>query len=170
MLFSRKSKPPASNLRGLEVYQDQSGTLSLFPIVASRNGPCHTLSSPVVLTPPYVHSDVGKAALDLRARWADCPVWEELPPQPRFWKCLDKGSSYRSFHRTHRLLSLDFSPSEITLSYLYRHPDGGGSYGLNRGEVELKVSLREGMPDLPHQLGKAVSQIFAAAAVLDPLP
>ena len=133
-----------------------------------RNGPHCTLAEMAVLAPPYTPKMIGQAVLDFWDQWADVELLEG-EPEKGFWTAVPKCRSYRSFQRSHQLISIDLrSEREFTICYMARC--GTRGYGQDKGEVELRAQFHREMPKLPQLLGEAVEKIFVLADVFDPLP
>lgn len=167
--FKALAKKPPSKAE-LNLCRAADGTLLLFPCAW-----IYVLPEPAVLPPPYIHETVGRMILDMADKWFDPPK-PDGPPEKKFWTVVPGCRSYRAFHRGHQLIGVlverqpDFL--EISLGYMPRKSDG--SYGANRGDVEISCHIsrnyNESEKKLAHRVGGAVWQIFRLAEVYDPLP
>lgn len=165
-MFFQKKQPPPCPL-DIELYRAGDGTLRLFPSVRMRGGPSYTLPEMTVLSPPYSAKEIGQAILDVWAKWEDVKPLERRP-EKSFWLAVPKCRSYRSFHRGHQLISIELHDApEFIIRYMARC--GDGSYGQNKGEVEIQAQFHRELPKLAQLLGQAVEKIFLLADVFDPL-
>ncbi|RKI69042.1 hypothetical protein D7V91_06230 [bacterium 1xD42-67] len=165
MFFTKK---PAPYPLDIDLYRAGDGTLRLFPCVRMRHGPGYILPEMAVLPPPYTPKEIGRAILDFWDQWADVEPLESMP-EKRFWTAVPKCRSYKSFRRGHQLIQVELhNAPEFTIRYMARC--GDGSYGQDKGEVEIQAQFHREMPKLPQLLGQAVEKIFALADTFDPLP
>ena len=154
----------------LHLYRAADGTLLLFPTAW-----IYVLPKPVILSPPYVHDTAGRIILDMASQWFDPPK-PDGPPEKKFWTAAPGCRSYRAFHRAHQLIGVkaEQKPDFLELSLHYMPRKSDGSYGLDKGDVEISCLLSqipgETEKKFTHRIGSAVRQIFCLAEVADPLP